>query len=149
MSWFRNKKFPAIEDLAGEDQWMVAQGEHDGRPMLVRVNTSAKAYAGHPGLPVRLGIAVPFHAPRADGMPEKAESQQLGAIEDRVFEVLGTGGRVVLVITTGGMREFVSYVRSREIAAELAQAVKAATTTHEVQHYVDDDPAWKVYQQFV
>jgi hypothetical protein len=126
----------------------VAQGENDDKPMIVRVNSSAKDYAGHPDLPIRLGLAVPLHAPRPDGLPNEAELEQLDDIEDHLFEVLGTTGRVVLIITTSGMREFVSYVRAPDVAERIAQLVQSGTSTHEVQHYAESDPKWKLFGQF-
>ena len=148
MGWFSKKKYPVLDTLPAEDRWAVAQGENDGKPMIVRVNSSAKDYAGHPELPVRLGIAVPLHAPRPDGLPNEAESEQLGDIEDRLFDTVGTTGRIVLIITTSGMREFVSYVRSSDVAAQVAQSLQVATSTHEVQHYAESDPKWGLYGQF-
>lgn len=116
--------------------------------MFVRVNSSAKHYAGHPDLSIRLGIAIPCHAPNEHGLPTRAESKQLHEIEDGLFDALGASGRVVLIITTGGMREFVSYVRSSHLAEHVASQLRAATATHEVQHYVESDPTWAVYRQF-
>ncbi len=148
MGWLRRKKFEPLEFLPAEDRWTVAEGQHGGNRMLVRMNTSAKDYAEHPELPVRLGIAIPLHAPRPDGMPNDVETKQLGEIEDRLFGALGASGRVVLIISTNGMREFVSYVRTPDDAARVAQSVRAATTTHEVQHYVESDPKWDLFGQF-
>jgi hypothetical protein len=148
MGWFSKKKFPALDSLPAEDLWAVSQGENDGKPMIVRINSSAKDYAGHPDLPVRLGIAIPLHQPDQNGLPGEAESAQLGNVEDRLFEALGSSGRLVLVITTSGMREFVSYVRSPQAAEKIAQLVKAETKTHEVQHYAESDLNWSGYGQF-
>jgi hypothetical protein len=148
MQWFSKKKFPPIESLPAEDQWSLGQGQHDGKPMFVRINSSAKEYIGHPDLPFRLGIAVPLHEPRPDGLPDQTETQQLIEIEDRLFEAIGIEGRVVLIITTSGMREFVSYVRTGEGAQKIAQSLQTAVTTHDLQHYIEQDRKWSLYQQF-
>ena len=148
MGLFGKKRFPALDALPTEDQWAVGQGENDGKPLIARINSSAKEYVGHPELPVRLGMAIPLQAPRPDGLPDEAESEQLDDIEDRLFDAVGSNGRVVLVITTSGMREFVSYVRSPDVAERVAQSVRVATSTHEVQHYAEADPEWDVYGQF-
>lgn len=148
MGWFSKKQFPALADWPAEDRWTIAKGENDGKPILVRVNSTAKEYAGHPELPVRLGIAIPLHAPREDGLPNPTELEQLGDIENRLHAEVAKAGRVVLVITTGGMREFVSYVRAPDAAERIVQSVQAGTTTHEVQHYAASDPKWELYDQF-
>jgi len=147
MAWFK-KKLPVPASLPADEQWSVATGENQGKPMLVRVNTTVKQYAGHRDMPIRLGIAIPFAAPREDGLPNEAESAQLSDIEDRLHRALGSSGRLVVILTTSGMREFVSYVGSREVAESVAQSLRAATSTHEVQFYAEADPTWELYLQF-
>jgi hypothetical protein len=148
MNWFGKKKSPALDPLPTDERWSLAQGENDGKPMFVRVNSSAKEYARHPDLSVRLGIAIPLHAPNDHGLPVEPESEQLQDIEDNLLEVLAASGRLVLVITTCGMREFVSYVRSSQVAEEIATQIRAVTDTHKVQHYAESDPKWDIFGQF-
>ena len=145
---FSKKYFPPLNSLPAEEEWSVAQGIRNGKPMILRVNSSAKAYKGHPLLPARMGIAIPLYAPDTNGLPENAEAVQLSVIEDRLFDAISASGRVVLVITTSGMREFVSYLRSVEDAEAVAQRVRSATTTHEIQHYAGSDPTWTLFRDF-
>jgi hypothetical protein len=134
--------------VAAEDRWSVAKGENNGKPIFLRVSSSAKQFAGHPDFPVRFGVAVPLQAPDENGLPQPMESQQLGNIEDQLFQALGSSGRLVLIITTGGMREFVSYVRSPELAERVFERVRNATKTHELRHYTASDPIWELFGQF-
>lgn len=61
----------------------------------------------------------------------------------------GSGiGRPVLIITTGGMREFVSYVRNETDAAQVTDSLRAGVTSHEVQDYAEVDPSWAMFRQF-
>src|SRR5690606_14245827 len=108
----KKKKHPPLDELPDEDRWNVAQGENDGRPMIVRINAGLPEYAGHPKMPIRLGVAVPLKAPDENGFPGRRESEQLEDIEDTLAAMIGKSGRIVLVITTSGMREFVSYISS-------------------------------------
>jgi hypothetical protein len=92
---------------------------------------------------------VPFRAPNEHGFPHGAEFGELDAIEDRIVSALqATGGCLVLVVTTGGMREFVSYVQSPEAGEVAATAVRSGTSTHEVQHYTEADADWNVLREF-
>lgn len=147
---FKKKSVP-LSELPAEDRWDVAEGERDGQPMLVRVNASARKFAGHPEMPVRLGIAIPFLQPDERGFPSKDDLAVLNQIEDQlVASVNGSGrGRLTLVITTGGMREFLSYVRTSEDANEVAQHLRSLTTSHEVQDYSEADPKWTAFRHFV
>jgi Family of unknown function (DUF695) len=144
------KKKPSLDSLPVEDLWSLAQGTDAGAPIVIRANSSAKGYAPHPEMPVRLGIAVPLHAPDDRGLPTAEEAAQLGVVEEALFEAVNHAhiGRVVLVITTGGMREWVSYVRTQQDGRAAASQVRSAVSDHEVQHYTADDKQWSVYRQF-
>ncbi len=123
MKLFGKKKFPLLTSLP-EDQWRVSRREVEGHPMFVRVNTSAKKYVGHPQLPHRLGIAIPLHAPNPHGLPGDEELAQLNDIEEALFDAIARDGRAVLIITTSGMREFVSYVNSAQRGELIVEALR-------------------------
>ncbi len=116
--------------------------------MLVRINETAADYLAHPELPVRLGIAVPLLAPNEQGFPEQEELERLSLVEDTlVAETAGKNvGRLVLVITTSGFREFVSYVRDDRAARAAAHTVSSRHADYRVQHYTERDVSWKLYQ---
>lgn len=148
MGWFGKKAMPALNALPSDDAWSVAQGKNNGQPMFVRVNRSAKGYAAHPELPWRLGVAVPLNAPNEHGLPGPEETAQLNAIEDSLLASIGNAGRLVLVITTGGMREFVSYISTQQAGKQIVQTVAAANRSHRLQHYVQEDKTWGLFGQF-
>jgi hypothetical protein len=106
--------------------------------------------SGHPDLPVRLGVAVPLRAPDGNGLPSQAEGEQLNAIEDLLFGAIqGSGtGRIVLILTTSGMREFVSYARSKDAAVAAIRSAGQSVKTHKLQAYTAPDPEWKLFRQF-
>jgi hypothetical protein len=145
---FQRKSFTPFESLPAEDTWQVGRGTRDGKEMIIRLNETAKTYAGHPELPMRMGVAIPLLAPDARGFPAGAESTQLVEIEDRLFSLIGSMGRVVVIITHGGMREFVCYVRSTSAAETVVAKLRTLTPTHEVQSYVENDAGWIVYDEF-
>lgn len=147
---FLKRKQQPLNELPREDRWSLLQGTHEARPILVRRNDQAKDFRGHAEMPVRLGIAVPFNDPDDRGFPGKGELINLEAIEDHIVAAVDEAqvGRLVVVITTGGMREYVSYVRSRDLGDRVAGSVRKAVSSHEVQHYVADDPGWDGYAEF-
>ncbi|HLY60393.1 MAG TPA: DUF695 domain-containing protein [Terriglobia bacterium] len=145
---FGKKKSTEIKKAAGEDNWALLQIEEGGKPIVIRMNTVARGADIYPMLPFRLGIAIPLHSPNEAGLPDKPEGQELYAIEDRLDAALGTAGQKVIIITHGGMREFVSYVASVQLAHEFAKQVRAATNTHEVQYYIASDPEWTVFGDY-
>jgi hypothetical protein len=128
----------------------MLEGDNEGKPMVVRRNDSAGEYAGHRELPFRLGVAIPFVPPDENGFPAPDETWELDEIEDALVDERQEKqtGVLTLVITTSGMREFVSYVRSAKDADAAVQTAAAAGEEHEVQYYVEEDPEWKLYAEF-
>jgi len=144
------KKQPALDSLPSEDRWQVSDGTYGGKPIIVRVNANAKDYVGHPEMSVRFGVAVPLKAPDDKGFPGSEELKQLEAVEEALFESVNAAklGRVVLIITTGGVREFVSYVRSKSDAEEAVNKVRNSIKTHSIQHYSAEDARWDGFREF-
>ena len=91
---------------------------------------------------------MPLVEPRPDGLPGAADFAALGEIEDALESGLAERGVLVLVITTDGMREFVSYVENEEIAAAALSAARAATSTHVCQSYTELDPEWVAHEAY-
>lgn len=143
---FRKK----TEPRAAKAEWLVSQGQMNGKPIFVRRNQSAASLVGHPSYRFRVGVAVSLLKPRADGLPANAEMEVLNLIEDKLCSALESSEHSlhVLAITTQSMREFVFYTRSPDAAAQAIESVRASVQTHELQSYVEEDPQWEVYAQF-
>ena len=130
--------------------WSVARGENDGRPLLVRVNTGAAAAAKQIALAHRVGIAVLLHAPDSSGFPASDESATLSKIEDAIEAELRVGHDTILVVvlTTGGMREFLLYSAIPQDTESAVARVQAQFPNYEIQFYVQPDPDWDGYLSF-
>jgi hypothetical protein len=78
------------------------------------------------------------------------EMAQLDAIEDELSAKLERDQRSlqVLVITTGGMREFVFYTRDPQDAQASIEALQSHITTHELQFYIESDGQWGLFKEF-
>ena len=133
-----------------EMTWGVAEAGYGGAPLIIRFNSSASEWAGHPALPIKLGFALPLNSPNEGGMPDPAENERLGAIEDIIVREVEarTTGVQALVLTTGTMKEFVFYVSRETDFAGLHEAIKAAVPTHDVQCIAEHEPKWDSYRQF-
>jgi len=149
MNLFR-QKYPAKPEISGDGPWAVLEGQHNGRIMIIRANEGLKGCIGHPEYPYRVGVAVPFVAPDGDGLPSSDEIPQLDSIEDTIFEVLSTDNEslVAVVITTGGMREFVLYTGAPEQVKLKFEKLKGMIETHRLQMIIEVDKSWKVYKEF-
>lgn len=133
-----------------ESSWAIGQGENEGLPLLLRSNSSAAPLIGHPEFGLRVGIAVPFNEPTENGLPSPEESEQLFAIEDLLTSHLEANQQaiLVLVITTGNMREFIFYAGDKETIDSSLTKACSNIPSHEIQCYIESDPQWDLYQEY-
>jgi Family of unknown function (DUF695) len=145
---FSRKK--TIEGAPAEGGWYVGESTHQGRRMIVRKNEGESIEANKKEFGVRLGVAVPFRASDANGMPTAEELPALARIEDLLCAEVEQGGRGVhvLAITTNGMRELVFYVVESAWAEGCVARVRPQVADHELQMYTAPDPTWSLYSEF-
>ena len=130
--------------------WSVSQGEFDDRPIIIRINTGAASIADDSGFGHRVGVAMPLRKPDQRGFPQAKECAELDAIEDELVLALAAEGTAVfvLVITTAGMREFVFYTSEPASVGPALSRIEESVETHEIQHVLEEDPDWAVYNTF-
>ena len=152
--WPFKQKPKSVNDLppvsAHEGKWSVAMGEIEDGPVIVRKNETAKRWAKHPDLPVKLGFAVPLNTPNPGGLPMPDENEQLDEIEDVVSRTLDDAvvGIPVMVITTGQMKEFIFYIREGADIAALHEKLMQLVTTHEIQCIAEMEREWDTFFAF-
>ena len=152
--WPFGRKHPGIDSLppiADEGQlWTVATGHLDGSPIIVRLNEAARLWRGHPGLPVKLGFAVPLNSPVEGGLPTTEEHERLIGIEGIVVREVGARTRALhaMTLTTGVMKEFVFYIPTGVDIGAIHRAVQTAVDSHEVQCMAVMEPRWESFRRF-
>jgi hypothetical protein len=147
--WPFKKKYLPKNQLSFEDSWTMLRAISEGKPMLVR-RRSVSGLLGHPEYPYQVGIAIPCNNPDSNGFPGKDELPQLNKIEDKLMPTLQQDKEsvLVMVITTGNMREFVFYTSSPDgVKAKFAQLQKSVTT-HELQIIIQMDKNWSIFRRF-
>ena len=130
--------------------WTVASGDNEGKTIFVRLNTGASAVSKQSALRHRIGIAVLLRAPDASGLPTPDESATLSHIEEAVEAALRVGHEsiLVVVVTTGGMREFLLYSAAPQKAEAAIATVQAQFPSYQIQFYVQPDAEWDAYASF-
>ena len=148
--WPFKKRYPKRRDLSLPDVWTLAQGEHEGAPLIPRINTAAGPLAGHPEFKHRVGVAIPLREPDEQGFPSEEEGAELAEIEETLARSLlaNLESLLVLVITTGGMREFVFYTANPSATESKLRTITEEVTSHEVQAYIEPDKEWIGYLEF-
>lgn len=130
------------------DQWSVASGMREGKPIITRFNMGLHAVIGHPSFRKQVGIAVPFSHARNNGLPGTEEDKQLSDLENEILRRFSVGNESLFAgaITTAGMREFVLYTSDETAARAKAQQLVREATHYNVQFVVNDDPEWNVFK---
>lgn len=152
MRWPFSKKHPPLSIPPRDAQrWTVAEGDVGGGPLIVPSNDAARELAGHPDLPIKLGLAVPLNRPAPGGLPDADENAELGRVEDLIVErVLAAGVAVhAMSLTTGVMKEFVFYVAPGMDIATVHTRLRDEVSSHDVQCMAVKDPKWASYREFV
>ena len=100
--------------------------------------------------PYRVGFAVAFRKPNSYGLPTDDEARELMPLENEIDRAMSGKklGFLSLVITTGGMREYVFYSNMPD--AVRREIKKMGTRMHgrDIRSYVTADPGWEVYFRF-
>ena len=132
-----------------KDAWNIAEGMYGGHRIIVRQNVGARPIAGNGHYPFRAGIAIPFRSPQKDGTPSKYDITILERIEDLIYDYFDTGhtGVLCLVLTTQGMREFIVYSTTDDIA-DLTGSLSQHFRQYDIQHYAEPDKDWDVFKQW-
>lgn len=143
MSW------PDRAHIHGDGPWRFTEGVRDGHPIVMRVNVGLSVVAGHPDYPLQVGIAVPLHQPRENGMPGSMEANDLRRIEEALFLdfLQGNESLFAAVITTNGMREFVFYTSNDAELRRKLDELREIFPDHELQLMIRPDPKWNVFRQ--
>jgi hypothetical protein len=71
-----------------ESKWSVLKGQHDGKPMIIRRNESAKQLRSQSEYIYRVGVAIPLRYPNSEGFPSNEEMIKLNSIEDALIDEL-------------------------------------------------------------
>ncbi len=132
----------SVVPAAGEP-WREATGQ-DSRalPVHVRWDPLATALAPVHGFDIQVAVAVPLVIAGDDGLPTPAEERRLAAVEELIRADLEQGerARLVLVLTTAGVREYVGYSDDDQWLAEWVPRVVAAVPGAQVMSR--RDPGW-------
>ena len=140
----------AKESGPGADRWLLAMGEREGFPMIVRM---AEAYLGLAPLPEfnhRILVSVQMRNPRPDGFPSTEEGADLEALEVKLCGMLESGGDTLcaLVITNNGVRDFIFQTRNVQRTKEELKRLGEIVRGFRAEIAIEPDPEWSIYGTF-
>jgi hypothetical protein len=141
----------ASADPFAMSKWeMFKRGTSEGHLAYIRGNTALRALKERERFPYRAGFAVTFRKPNAYGLPDTDEASELTSVENDIDRAMSGKklGFLSLVITTGGMREYVFYTNRPDDVRKLMKKMGGKVRGREFRAYVAADPGWDVYFRF-
>lgn len=141
----------ASADPFSMQKWeMFKRGTADGHLAYARGNVALRDLKRRERYPYRVGFAVRFLKPNAYGLPTDDEGRGLTSVENEIDRAMSVKklGFLALVITTGGMREYVFYSNRPDAVRARIAKMKGRVQGREIRTYVTADPGWEVYDRF-
>lgn len=136
--------------MADKDQWLLARGERDGFPMIIRMATGYRGIGALVGYDHHVIVGASLRKPTSLGFPSTEEGVDLQEFEQGLSSALETDREslCVLVITNNGMRDFIFYTRNPMGAKEKLDAALPALKGFRFSVAIEPDADWEIYQAF-
>ena len=109
--------------MSNEGTFSVLQSEMDGHPLIAVVDMGLRGYTEKSSVPWFLSVSTPLVSPTSDGLPTRADANNVNEWEDGIEQELRGEGRFVYVgrVTWNGHRELLYYVAQPEASTKKLQ----------------------------
>ena len=140
---------PTDGQSVADDQWSVAQGAKNGKPLLIRYRSARPHGVEAAAFPFLLSATWSYQ-PNESGLPSAEEMKSMDKFEDALASSLeGSHTAHLMVILTGnGERDWLWYTCGEEEAMRQVNQALKGHKRYPVQFSVQKDRAWKAYAQF-
>lgn len=132
------------------DQWTVAQGQKNGRPLLIRYRSQRPQGVDTAAFPFLLSATWSYQ-PNDYGLPSAEEMELMDNFEDVLASALegSQTAHLLVVLTNNGERDWLWYTcGEQEVMSQVNKALKGHRC-YPVQFSVQKDRTWRAYSQFV
>ena len=138
------------EQTHPDDQWSMAQGIKNGKPLLVRYRSERPQGVDVSAFPFLLSATWTFQ-PNEFGLPSSEEMVLMDKFEDVLATSLeGSKTAYLMVILTGNSeRDWLWYTCGEDDAMRRVNHALKSHKPYPVQFSVQQDRAWRAYTQFV
>lgn len=136
-----------IEEIVRRDTWSVAEGQHNGKPLVIRFRQDFREHPDLSAYSQRVLVKWSFQSDNS-GMPDGETSFAMGEFEDRLVEAFEGDLSAVLtaVITNDGARQWLLYAKDPEIVEQRLAKLRDASFEADSRA----DPEWEfLYQRIL
>ena len=130
--------------------WLLAEGERDGFPMMIRMAGAWTGLAPVPGYDHHIIVSVQYPHRRPNGLPASEDLDVLESVEVQLCVLLETANEshCVLVITNNGLRDFIFYTRGVEGAQRKLETAGPLFQGFPAALAIEPDDRWEIYEAF-
>ena len=139
--------YPPKESIKIDDTWSIAEGEHNGHPLVMRFRSKLTSLAGHPSYPKRLEITWSFRSFGENRMPSSAESEAMKVFENRLVPAVERDNLAILttVVTNDGERIWYFYVSDVPEFGKRLTNMPQEEERYPIALSATADPNWDFY----
>lgn len=136
--------------MADQNQWLLARGERDGFPMIVRMAAGYRGMSAHPGYDHHIIVGAKLRTPTSAGFPSTEEGDDLQRFEENLSAALEIDNEsvCVLVVTNHGIRDFIFYTRDPYAAKARIDAALSGLQGFRFEVAIEPDREWEIYRAF-
>ena len=144
-------KSKQIARVVRQDQWALAQGLHNQKPLVIRYRTGFQDVSDLRGYPSLLHIIWVFEEPDGNGLPGEEETAALDQFEDRLLAAYEFDFHAALtaVITNDGARQWIFYTSDLEECARRLNTMPQNARRYPIELTADEDPRWTFLRDIV
>lgn len=149
MPFFGRTGDKSLQDRKPTD-WVLAEGERDGFPMIVRMADAYTDLAPVASYGHHVILSVHFRNRQPNGFPSSEEGDDLQSLEENVSWLLEAGNEslCVLVITNNGLRDFIFYTRNADSVRRKLEDNPKVFQGFVVEFAIEPDDDWRIYKAF-
>ena len=131
-----------------DDQWFSEDGEHEGRPSLIRVRSHLTHLVGLKTHPHLLCFSWEYDENTKDGMPDSEQSSDMAMFEQTIFQALESDHLCIFycVYLYDGMQAWYAYSADVDKSVDMMNEALSSHPAYPVEITVDKDSLWEDYK---
>ncbi len=142
-------KSKQITDILKKDNWAVAEGTHEDKPLVIRFRQELRSVSDFRGHHLLLQITWPYESPDESGLPGGADGEAMERFEERILAAYEHDAHAVLaaVITTNGARQWILYTSDIDTCGQRLAEMPQESEPYPVELTADEDPDWRFLRE--
>ena len=137
--------------LKFEDKWFIAEGEENGKPIIIQGRGELGPIAGAPTHSKVLRIAWHYVGDENFNLPEEEQSILMDKFNDLIIPALEKDQLCIVycIFLGNGIKEWAAYCSDVDKALEIFNQTLEGEAIFPVKLFVEEDPKWLDYHNMI